>query len=172
MLLNPETKIMLPDDAFKWRNQLAQDGKKLVVTNGCFDILHRGHTEYLYKARLLGDALMVFINADESIRALKGPDRPLNDEQSRAFILGCLYFVDSIIVFADLRCTDLFTKIRPDIYVKGADYNINTIDKEEKVALLKVGAKIEFIELTPGFSTTKIIADLCPNPLISRKFEK
>ena len=157
MLLSPETKIMLPADAAEWRDQLAQNGKKLVVTNGCFDILHRGHAEYLYKARLLGDALMVFINADSSIRTLKGPDRPLNDEESRAFILSSLYFVDSIVIFSEQRCTELFTHIRPDIYVKGADYNIDTIDKEEKAALLAVGAKIEFIELTPGFSTTRII---------------
>ena len=160
MLNNPETKIMLPDAAVIWRNKLATDGKKLVVTNGCFDILHRGHAEYLFKARKLGDALMVFINADSSIRAIKGPDRPVNDEQSRAFILSSLYYVDSIVVFDTPRCTDLFTKIKPDIYVKGADYNINTINKEKKAALLDVGADIQFIELTAGFSTTKIIADL------------
>lgn len=160
LLPDPELKIMSPDVALDWRNQLADDGKTLVVTNGCFDILHRGHAEYLFKARSLGDALMVFINADSSIRTLKGPNRPVNDEKSRAILLGSLYFVDSIVVFATPRCTDLFTKIKPDIYVKGADYNIDTINKEEKAALLAVGSKIEFIELTPGFSTTKILADL------------
>jgi D-glycero-beta-D-manno-heptose 1-phosphate adenylyltransferase len=160
LLPNPEIKIMLLDAAVKWRDQLARDGKKLVVTNGCFDILHRGHAEYLYKARSCGDALMVFINADSSIRELKGPSRPVNDEQSRAFILSSLFYVDSIVVFSESRCTNLFTSIRPDIYVKGADYNIDTINKEEKTALLAIGAKIEFIDLTPGFSTTRIIADL------------
>lgn len=160
LLPDPEIKIMLPDAAIEWRKQIAQAGKTLVVTNGCFDILHRGHAEYLFKARSLGDALMVFINADSSIRELKGPNRPINDERSRAVLLGSLYFVDSIVVFSTPRCTDLFTQIRPDIYVKGADYNIDTINKEEKAALLAVGSKIEFVELTPGFSTTRIIADL------------
>ena len=160
MLPNPEKKIMLPDSALEWRQKLNQEGKKLVVTNGCFDILHRGHVEYLFKARSLGDALMVFINADSSIRTLKGPGRPINDEKSRAILLGSLYYVDSIVVFSEPRCTDLFTLLRPDIYVKGADYNIDTIDTEEKAALLAVGTEIDFIELTEGFSTTRILADL------------
>lgn len=160
MLVNPETKIMLLDAAVSWRNQLRKKGKKLVVTNGCFDILHRGHAEYLFKSRQRGDALMVFINADSSIKAIKGPDRPINDEQTRAFILSSLYYVDAIVVFSEPHCTDLFTAIKPDIYVKGADYNIDTINQEEKLALLAVGADIQFIELTEGYSTTKIIADL------------
>lgn len=151
---------MSPENALAWRRQLAADGKKLVVTNGCFDILHRGHAEYLFKARNLGDALMVFINADSSIRAIKGPSRPVNDEQTRAFILSSLYYVDSIVVFSEPHCTDLFTFIKPDIYVKGGDYNIKTINKEEKAVLLELGADIRFVELTEGFSTTKILADL------------
>ena len=159
-MLNPESKTISSESALQWRKQLTADNLKLVVTNGCFDILHRGHADYLYKARLQGDALMVFINSDLSIRALKGPTRPLNNEQDRAFILGSLFFVDAIVIFRGERCTDLFTLLKPDIYVKGADYNIDSINKEEKAALLEAGAEIRFIELTPGFSTTRIISSM------------
>ena len=149
---------MTLDQAVSWRRQLAGKGKTLVLTNGCFDILHRGHAEYLFKARSLGDALIVLINADSSIRALKGPSRPVNDQQARAFILASLYYVDSIVVFSEAACTSLIAEIKPDIYVKGADYNIDTINKEERAALEAVGTRIEFIEFTEGFSTTKILA--------------
>ena len=159
-MLQPSSKILTPDAALKWRGQLAADNRKLVVTNGCFDILHRGHADYLYKARLQGDALMVFINSDASVHALKGPSRPVNKEQDRAFILGSLFFVDAVVVFGEERCTKLFTLLKPDIYVKGADYNIDTINKEEKSALIEAGAEIRFIELTPGLSTSAIIANM------------
>ena len=159
-MLHPTSKIFTPDAALKWRGKLAASNRRLVVTNGCFDILHRGHADYLYKARLQGDALMVLINSDASVHALKGPSRPLNKEEDRAYILGSLFFVDAVVVFGEERCTKLFTLLKPDIYVKGADYNIDTINKEEKSALLAVGADIRFIELTPGFSTSGIIASM------------
>ena len=158
MILSPDKKIMTLESAIYWRGQLKAEGKKLVVTNGCFDVLHRGHADYLFKARKHGDALMVLINSDISVRQLKGPSRPINSEIDRAFLLSSLFFVDSVIIFSEERCTNLFTVIKPDIYVKGADYNLDTINQEEKKALLAVDAKIAFIEFTHGFSSSKIIS--------------
>lgn len=153
----PCEKIMSMDSLLSWREILLQRNQKLVVTNGCFDILHKGHVEYLFKARSQGDALLVALNSDSSTRALKGPTRPVNDENSRALILGSLYFVDAVYIFDTPRCTGIFEIVKPDIYVKGADYNIDTINQEEKAALQEVGTEIRFVDLTPGFSTTAII---------------
>ena len=156
----PDTKIMNIDALLQWRKGMADNNKKVVVTNGCFDILHRGHVEYLFKARAQGDAMIVALNSDASTRALKGPTRPVNDQDSRAIILSSLYFVDAVYIFDSPRCTSLFESLKPDIYIKGADYNIDTINQEEKAALQSVGAEIRFVELTPGFSTTAIIAKM------------
>ncbi len=145
------------ESILQWRENLRSDGKKLVVTNGCFDILHKGHVEYLFKSRAQGDVLLVALNSDESTKALKGPARPVNNQESRALILGSLYFVDAVYIFDSPRCTAIFEKVKPDIYVKGADYNIDTINKEEKAVLQSVGAEIRFVDLTTGFSTTSII---------------
>lgn len=153
----PCEKIMNIEKLLLWRDKLEAEGKKLVLTNGCFDILHKGHAEYLYKARAQGDALVVAMNSDSSTRALKGPTRPVNDENSRALLLASLYFVDGVIIFDQPRCTGIIEQLQPDIYVKGADYNLNTINEEEKAVLQKLGAEIRFVELTPGFSTTAII---------------
>ncbi len=156
----PCKKIMSMDSLLQWREQLRNKGKKLVVTNGCFDILHRGHVEYLFKSRAQGDALLVALNSGASTKALKGPSRPVNDQDSRAILLGSLYFVDGVYIFDSSRCTAIFEQVKPDIYVKGADYNIDTINKEEKAVLQSAGVEIRFVELTPGFSTTAIIAKM------------
>ena len=155
--LNPEIKIMSLKKASAWRNKLRQSGKKLVITNGCFDILHRGHAEYLSRARKCGDALLIAINSDASVRAIKGKSRPIVCETDRAYLLASLIYVDAVVIFNTPRCTDLFLALKPDIYVKGGDYNIDNIDKEEKGALLKVGSKIKFIKFIPGLSTTEIL---------------
>ena len=159
-MLNPQIKIKKMDELLLWREQLRNEKKKLVVTNGCFDILHCGHVEYLFKARGQGDALLVVLNSDDSVRELKGPDRPVNPEDARAVLLASLYFVDSVYVFNAPRCTEVLRDVTPDIYVKGADYNIDTINAEEKAALIEIGAEVRFIDLTPGFSTTAIIAKM------------
>lgn len=155
--LNPETKMMSLKKAYDWRNQLRRAGKRLVITNGCFDLLHRGHAEYLSRARKFGDALLIAINSDESVRAIKGKSRPIVCEDDRAYLLSSLMFVDAVVIFNTPRCTSLFLSLTPDIYVKGGDYNIDSIDKEEKAALLSVGAKIKFIKFIPGLSTTEIL---------------
>ena len=160
MLKSPLEKIFDLNAASRWRRELSGNGRKLVMSNGCFDILHKGHVEYLFKARCQGDALIVGMNSDASTRALKGPTRPLNDQEARAAVLASLYFVDAVVIFDTVRCDALIAEIAPDIYVKGGDYDIDTIDEIEKSALLRVGADIRFIPLTPGFSTTKTISKI------------
>ena len=156
-MLNPEIKIMSLKKASAWRTKLQRSGKKLVITNGCFDLLHRGHAEYLAKSRQCGDALLIAINSDESVRAIKGESRPIVCEDDRAYLLSSLIYVDAVVIFNTPRCTGLFLALKPDIYVKGGDYNIDNIDKEEKEELLSVGAKIKFIKFIPGLSTTEIL---------------
>ena len=154
---NPKDLIMNLDEIKKWRCELRKQEKKLVVTNGCFDILHRGHAEYLMEARNNGDALLILVNSDESVRALKGPTRPVVDEYNRGYMLASLASVDAITYFTDERCTNLFLEIKPDIYIKGGDYTIDTINQEERKALESVEAEFVFIPFVKGFSTTTIL---------------
>jgi len=153
----PETKILSLENAAEWREGLRSAGKRLVVTNGCFDILHRGHVEYLFTARSFGDALLVGLNSDSSVRQLKGPKRPVNDEFARALALAGFYFVDAVTVFDSLRCDPLLSAIEPDIYVKGGDYDLSTMDPGEREVLERIGARIEFVDFVPGFSTTGVV---------------
>ncbi|MFZ2657889.1 MAG: adenylyltransferase/cytidyltransferase family protein [Victivallales bacterium] len=144
--------------AVAWRNRLRRSGLKLVVTNGCFDLLHRGHAEYLSRARELGDVLLVFINSDSSVRKVKGRNRPIVNEKDRAFLLASLSCVDAVVIFGTSDCVGLFSKIKPDTYVKGGDYDIDSIVQEERVVLEAAGSKIKFIKFVPGLSTTDILA--------------
>ena len=144
-------------EASEWRKRLKNEGKTLAVTNGCFDILHRGHAEYLQSARNCADALLVLVNADASIRELKGPSRPICREQDRAFLLACLEFVDAVVIFDSMRCNKELEIIQPDIYVKGGDYTLDTLNKLERNALLEAGSVICFKPFVKGFSTTNII---------------
>jgi len=156
-MLSPEKKIMQAADAAEWREGLAKEGRSLVLTNGCFDLLHRGHAEYLLDARKRGDALIVLINSDESVRELKGPTRPVCKQHDRAFLLACLSFVDAVCVFDGQRCAKEIAAIKPDIYVKGGDYTIASLNPEERQALIDAGARIEFVPLVEGHSTTKLL---------------
>jgi rfaE bifunctional protein nucleotidyltransferase chain/domain len=149
--------IMNISDAIKWRNELKNNGLKLVITNGCFDILHRGHAEYLARSRECGDAQLVLLNSDSSIRELKGASRPVIDEYSRAYLLASLKSVDAVVIFSTPRCTEQFSLLSPDVYVKGGDYTLDTLNREEFKALKDVGAKIHFIKFIDGFSTTDIV---------------
>lgn len=157
MARSPSEKVSSLDDAVSWREELRKNNRKLVVTNGCFDILHKGHVEYLSRAAEMGDALLVLVNSDSSVRLLKGPSRPLNSEEDRAFVLAGLESVDRTVIFGDERCTQMIKALRPDIYVKGGDYTLETINQEEKQALVEAGAQIRFISFVPGFSTTGTI---------------
>ena len=139
-------------------DEIRQAGQKLVLTNGCFDLLHLGHVRYLQEARRLGDILVVAVNGDQSVRALKGEGRPLNGEEDRAEVLAALECVDYITIFAEPRVTGVIEALRPAIYVKGGDYTPETLDPDEVSALKKVGAEIRTLALVPGKSTSAIIA--------------
>ena len=153
-MTSPRSKVMTLEQAVEARLKLAAAGRKLAVTNGCFDLLHRGHAEYLMQARAFADRLFVLVNGDESVRALKGPTRPVNGEDDRAFLLACLEFVDGVIVFRSPRCDEELSALKPDVYVKGGDYTIESLDPDERAALLEVGSEICFIPFVPGYSTT------------------
>jgi len=131
--------------------------RRLVLTNGCFDLLHVGHVRYLEQARELGDVLAVAINGDESVRALKGVGRPLNSEADRAEVLAALECVDFVTIFPALRATRVIEAVRPAIYVKGGDYTPEGLDPEEVAALKGAGAEIKILRLVPGKSTSSLI---------------
>jgi rfaE bifunctional protein nucleotidyltransferase chain/domain len=131
--------------------------ERIVFTNGCFDLLHVGHVRYLTAAKQLGDILVVGLNSDASVRQLKGADRPINPEADRAEILAALTVVDHVVIFADMRVNRLITILRPDLYVKGGDYTVDSLDRGEVDALRLVGAEIKILPLVPGRSTTRLI---------------
>lgn len=139
------------------RDMLAKSGKRLVLTNGCFDLLHIGHVRYLQAARRGGDALAIAVNSDASVRRLKGENRPLNSQEDRAEILAALACVDFVTVFEDERVTSLIEHVRPMVYAKGGDYKLETLDPDERAALEKCGAEIFFVPLVPGRSTSKLV---------------
>ena len=128
--------------------------QKIVFTNGCFDLLHLGHIDYLAKAADLGNRLIVGLNSDASTSNLKGPSRPITDQQSRSAILASLFFVDAVIFFDDATPLKLIQSIKPDILVKGADYSVDQIVGADIV--LAKGGEVKTIELLPGYSTTSI----------------
>lgn len=137
-----------------WR----REGKSIVFSNGCFDILHRGHVEYLSKAADLGDILVIGLNTDASVKRLKGPSRPVNDEKARAVVLAALQFVDAVVFFDEDTPYNLIECVRPDVLVKGKDYKAEDIVGYDIVT--NSGGRVETIELVEGFSTTKVIEAL------------
>ena len=149
--------ISTPEQVRALRDQLEAEGRRLVFTNGCFDLLHAGHVRYLNEARALGDALVVAVNSDESVRELKGPSRPINTAEDRAEILCGLRAVDAVCVFGEARVTALIEAIRPHDYAKGGDYTVETLNAEERGALDRVGAHIHLLQLVPGRSTTNTL---------------
>ena len=132
-----------------------QEGKTYVVTNGCFDILHVGHVRYLQKTKEFADYLIVMLNSDISVKALKGEGRPINNEQDRAEILSALSCVDYVVLFDEKSPAKLLEDIKPDVYTKGADYTLETLPERDIV--LKNNIKVEFIDFVQGKSTTNII---------------
>jgi rfaE bifunctional protein nucleotidyltransferase chain/domain len=153
----PEKRVSA-DQLARIRAQLGALGERLVFTNGCFDLLHVGHVRYLQAARALGDALAVAVNGDDSVRALKGSSRPINTEDDRAEVLAALACVDYVVVFPDLRVTDLLRSVQPHIYVKGGDYTVESLDPDERAVLQAAGAEIKILPLVTGRSTTAMIA--------------
>ena len=131
------------------------EGKSFVVTNGCFDILHVGHVRYLQKTKTYADKLIVMLNSDISVKAIKGESRPINCEADRAEILSALSCVDYVVLFDEKSPARLLEDIKPDVYTKGADYTLETLPERDVV--LKNSIKVEFIEFVDGKSTTNVI---------------
>lgn len=151
-------------EAAALRDQLDRAGQKLVFTNGCFDLLHAGHVRYLQQARALGDALLVALNSDASVRLLKGPARPVNHEQDRAEVMRALRCVDCVVIFDEPRLSRLAAEIRPHIWAKGGDYTLETLDPEDRAAMEAAGARIELLPLVEGKSTTNTLNKLNQAP--------
>jgi D-glycero-beta-D-manno-heptose 1-phosphate adenylyltransferase len=147
--------VIAEQDIEVWCEQLRKENKKIIFTNGCFDILHAGHVRYLESAKALGDCLVIGLNSDASVRALKGESRPINNEEDRAEVLGALRAVDCIVIFGDQTAENLITKVRPNIYVKGGDYTVETLPEAKIV--LGYGGQIEFVPLVTGRSSSNII---------------
>ena len=152
-----KSKIISIGELTEISAKLRREDRRLVVTNGCFDLLHVGHVRYLQAARVLGDVLAVGVNGDASVRSLKGDGRPLNNEQDRAEVLAALGCVDYVAIFQEVRATEFLEQVRPAIYVKGGDYKAETLNAEERDALQKTGAEIRIIPFEPGYSTTALL---------------
>jgi rfaE bifunctional protein nucleotidyltransferase chain/domain len=152
-----QEKIVPWNELPSWRAAMRAKGKRLVVTNGCFDLLHVGHVTYLESARQLGDALLVGINSDSSTRELKGPDRPVNNENDRAAVVAALESVTSTCIFTDKAALRFLQAAQPDIWVKGGDYTLDTLNQDERRAVEGAGGKIVIIPFVPGKSTTALL---------------
>lgn len=155
--MNFRDKLIAWDKLPDWRAAFRATGKKLVVTNGCFDILHLGHASYLEAARNLGDALLVGVNGDGAARQLKGAGRPVNVEKDRAAVLAALASVNGVCVFVEKTAVTFLAAAQPDIYVKGGDYTLDTLNQEERRTVEQAGGKIVIIPLVPGKSTTALL---------------
>lgn len=157
-ILNIEGKIV-PRDFFG-RNDFKRHGQKIVFTNGCFDVLHFGHVHYLLQAKKLGDILVIGLNSDDSVRRLKGPTRPINGENERAFVLAALACVDYVTLFEEDTPEELIKVVRPDVLVKGGDYTLDNIVGADFVT--QNGGIVTTIPFVEGFSSTRIIEKLKP----------
>jgi rfaE bifunctional protein nucleotidyltransferase chain/domain len=155
--VNFREKIIAWEALPEWRAAILASGKRLVVTNGCFDLLHVGHVTYLETARQQGDALLVGVNGDVGVRQLKGPDRPVNSQDDRAAVLAALESVDGVCIFAESTATRFLAAARPDIYVKGGDYTLDTLNQEERHTVERTGGKIVIMSCIPGKSTTALL---------------
>jgi rfaE bifunctional protein nucleotidyltransferase chain/domain len=150
-------RILSRDVLAAWREELRQAGRKLVVTNGCFDVLHFGHVTYLQQARAQGDVLLVGLTSDDGVRILKGADRPLNGELDRAGVLAALRAVDAVHVFPELDARVFLQTVQPDVYVKGGDYTLDTINQNERRLLEGMGVRIVILPAVPGRSTSALL---------------
>lgn len=147
-------------DAVARRETLRTQSRRVVLTNGCFDLLHTGHIYFLKKAAALGDALFIAVNTDESVKALKGPTRPVQTVTERAYLLGNLEFVDTVFTFSTPRLNAEIAALCPDAYAKAGDYTLETLNTGERAALENAGTQITFLPFLDGYSTTGLIAKI------------
>ena len=145
-------------DAAQFCEDLRRQGKKIVFTNGCFDIIHAGHVRYLTTAKNFGDVLIIGLNTDESVRKLKGASRPINTQADRAEVLLGLKAVDHVIYFGEQTAENLIAEVKPDIYVKGGDYTLETLPEAKIVQ--SYGGRVELVNLVAGRSTTNIVSKI------------
>lgn len=155
--MNFRDKIISWDNLPQWREALRKSGRKLVATNGCFDLLHLGHVSYLEVARNHGDLLLVGVNGDDGVRQLKGHSRPINAELDRAGVLASLQSVDGVCIFTDKTATRFLALAKPDIYIKGGDYTLETLNQDERRTVEQAGGRIVILPFVPGKSTTAIL---------------
>jgi rfaE bifunctional protein nucleotidyltransferase chain/domain len=151
------SKILTLEELTEKSSRLRLEGKRLVATNGCFDILHVGHVRYLPAARKLGDLLVVGLNGDDSVRQLKGAGRPVNRERDRAEVLAALESVDYVTIFPGKRASNFLRAAQPAVYAKGGDYTADTLDPEERAVLDEFGTRIEIIPFEKGYSTSELL---------------
>ena len=158
--MNFRDKIIAWDKLPEWRNQFRASGKRLVVTNGVFDVLHLGHVTYLETARNFGDALLVGVNGDAAVQELKGKGRPINTESDRAAVLAALESISGICIFPEKTMTKFLAAAQPDIYVKGGDYTLDTLNRDERRAVETAGGRIKIIPFVAGKSTTALLEQI------------
>lgn len=155
-------KVIPLDQLPAWRAEQRRLGRRVVATNGCFDLLHLGHATYLEAARAEGDLLLVGVNSDASVRSLKGPTRPVNPESDRALLIAALGCVDAVTIFPETSALQFLQRAQPDVWAKGADYTLETLNQDERRAVESLGGRIAFLTLVPGRSTTGTLRKLTP----------
>jgi rfaE bifunctional protein nucleotidyltransferase chain/domain len=157
---SPPDKVLSLPQAARWAAAARRRGRRVVATNGCFDLLHFGHVSYLQRARALGDLLIFGLNGDQSVRELKGAGRPLVPQRQRAAVLAALACVDAVVIFPQKRAHRFLAIVRPDVYVKGGDYRPDTLDARERAVLTNLGSRIRILPFVKGFSTTRLIGKI------------
>ncbi len=155
--LRPPAKLTTLDTFAPERERLREQSLRLVLTNGCFDLLHPGHVSFLQQARALGDRLVVALNSDSSVRALKGPSRPIYNETERAFALAALSCVDHLVLFSTPHLVAEIRMLGPEVYTKAGDYTLDTLHAREREALQEIGARIVFLPFLAGYSTSNLL---------------
>lgn len=150
-------KILTLDELKKKLDEEREAGRTIAWTNGCFDVIHVGHVRYLQDARACADVLVVGINSDDSVRQLKGPLRPLQEERDRAEIIASLESVNYVLIFGEKRVDRYLRELRPNVFVKGGDYTLDKLDRGERDAIESVGGVIQLVKLSQGKSTTDVI---------------
>lgn len=163
----PLPKLRTLEQAVTERQNLAATGRKVILTNGCFDLLHAGHLYFLQEAAKLGDALFVALNGDVSVRLLKGLHRPIQSESERAFALNALSCVHTILVFDEPRLVREIAALRPDLYAKAGDYTLVSLDPAERAALEQTGTDIRFLPFLPNFSTTALLKRIAAAAIVA-----
>ena len=153
-----KTREAAKSHVLKWQSE----GEKVVFTNGCFDIVHAGHIQYLTEAKALGGKLVLGLNSDASVSRLKGPERPINNQENRAIVLAAFYMIDIVVIFEEDTPIELIQTLKPDIHVKGGDYKPEELP--EYPVIMEYGGKVKILSFKPGLSSSSIINKLKKQP--------